>query len=125
MYSLFTTSGPASISQGNVVYGRGLSDMMDKFLVLRRNAKDLESGTEVILANAIGRTLRKFTTAKDQAPALKLSEAMLTALDSAATDGLVLGQSNTVSALERKGLVSRNSVGRPFITDLGRQYRRV
>src|SRR5688500_19565437 len=111
MYSLFTTSGPASISQGNVVYGKGLSDMMDKFLVLRRNSKDLYPGSEVVLANASGKTLRKFTTAKAEAPALKLSEAMQKALDSATTNSLI-GAPNTLKALAKKGLAQHHGEDR-------------
>lgn len=126
MYSLFTTTAPGAVSQGSVTYGKGLSDMMDKFLVLRRNAKDLAPGTEVVLSDAQGRTLRKFATALETvAPALKLTEAMRKALvagDSGLTG--VPGKANTLKALESRGLVKIQNDGVARLTSLGRQYQK-
>lgn len=133
MFSLFVTNESGLIAQGQVKYGRGLGDMMDRFLVLRRNASDLAPGTTVILANAMGRTLRTFTTKaliqvveKTIAPVLKLSEAMRQALDSddSRLTGLA-GKANTLKALEARGLVKIQNDGVARLTDLGRRYRRV
>jgi hypothetical protein len=125
MYALYTTTeaGPSTI--GTLIRQPGLSDLMDKYLVHLRNAKDLRPGTTVTLSNSLGRTLRTFSVAKvEEAPAkVKLSEAMQKALDSVTTNSLI-GAPNTLKALAKKGLVQHHG-DRYSLTDLGRQYRRV
>lgn len=115
MYALLITDN------GNVTQttGKGLSDIMDKFLVAKRNGVEMAS-----LFNAAGVLLRRVENAV-KVPALKLSEAMHKALASVDEHGaLTAGASNTIKALEKKGLVTMFSAGVPLITDTGRQYVR-
>lgn len=135
MFHLIVSSPSVGTS---FVEGKGLGDMMDKYLVHSRNRADLAPGTGVLLAkevNGVLHKLRRFGTptvvakaleaqAPVTTPALKLSDAMRQALDSD-DSGLtgVSGKANTLKALESRGLVKIHNDGVARFTDLGRQYR--
>lgn len=81
----------------------------------------------VILMNTdTGRVLRThlFPVAQIDLSGIKLTDAMTKALfaDEAPLVGLP-GASNTLRALESRGLVKRDNVGVARLTSLGRQYR--
>lgn len=96
-----------------------LSDIMDKFLVAKRNGVDA-----VTLVNLHTRKVLRHVEREVQLPALKLTDAMRKALfaDEAPLVGLP-GAPNTLKALEARGLVKRDNVGVARLTSLGRQYR--
>ncbi len=124
MYSL--TIGNFGAQTFKVSNLAGLSDLMDKFLVSKRD------GVPATLSNIHTRkVLRTFTPApvveeKAALEPIKLSDAMRAALDSddSGITGLA-GKANTLRALESRGLVKIQGDGVARLTDLGRQYRRV
>lgn len=125
MYALTIVTG--TISNDTYTEGKGLSDMMDKYLSTKRNSKDLAPGSRVslsVIEGGVLRPVRQFETESAPLPALKLSDAMTKALfaDEAPLVGLP-GAPNTLKALEARGLVKRDNVGVARLTNLGRQYR--
>jgi hypothetical protein len=118
MYSL-TISTLAGFT---TIEGKGLSNMMDRYLAGTRNQAD---DTVYTLRNAAGVLLRRSEKSAPviEVPALKLSDAMQRALSSVTKDGYVTGAANTLKALANKGLLQAN--GAKFqVTDTGRQYAR-
>lgn len=115
MYALFITDN-GTVTE---ITGKGLSDIMDKFLVAKRNGVEMAS-----LFNAAGELLRRVENAV-KLPALKLTDAMRKALDSAQETGILAeGRANTLKALEDRGLVAIAKSGAAKLTSLGRQYQK-
>lgn len=97
----------------------GLSDIMDKFLAAKRNGAEA-----VTLVNLHTRKVLRHVERAVQLPALNLTDAMAKALASAEETGILTqGRSNTLKALEDRGLVAIAKSGAAKLTSLGRQYR--
>lgn len=106
-----------------------LSEAFDRYAALKRSKSHLGPDTIVALAHVkegrtMDRTVRFFQTESAPLPALKLTDAMAKALASAEETGILTqGRSNTLKALEDRGLVAIAQSGAAKLTNLGRQYR--